>query len=57
MAVQFHMLASGSSGNAGVLDVGGFGVLIDFGLSGAGRRLAERMQPQPFRGTRSTPSF
>src|ERR1700722_8332557 len=42
MAVQFHMLASGSSGNAGVLDVGGFGVLIDFGLPP--RRLAQRMR-------------
>jgi phosphoribosyl 1,2-cyclic phosphodiesterase len=32
MPVRFHVLASGSSGNACVLDVGGFGVLIDFGL-------------------------
>jgi Beta-lactamase superfamily domain len=32
MQVQFHVLASGSAGNACVLDVGGFGVLIDFGL-------------------------
>ncbi len=32
MQVRFHVLASGSSGNACVLDVGGFGVLIDFGL-------------------------
>ena len=32
MTVQFHVLASGSAGNACVLDVGGFGVLIDFGL-------------------------
>jgi phosphoribosyl 1,2-cyclic phosphodiesterase len=32
MQVRFHVLASGSSGNACLLDVGGFGVLIDFGL-------------------------
>ena len=32
MQVRFHVLASGSSGNACVLDVSGFGVLIDFGL-------------------------
>ncbi len=42
MSVQFHVLASGSSGNACVLDVGGFGVLLDFGLSP--RQLAPRMQ-------------
>jgi phosphoribosyl 1,2-cyclic phosphodiesterase len=40
--VQFHVLASGSSGNACVLDVDGFGVLVDFGLSP--RLLAQRMQ-------------
>jgi hypothetical protein len=33
MQVQFHVLASGSAGNACLLDVGGFGVLIDFGLA------------------------
>lgn len=33
MAIRFHVLASGSSGNACVLDVNGFGVLVDFGLS------------------------
>ena len=42
MPVQFNMLSSGSSGNAGVLDVGGFAVLIDFGLSP--RWLARRMR-------------
>jgi hypothetical protein len=42
MAVQFHVLASGSSGNSCVLDVGGFGVLVDFGLSP--KQLAPRMQ-------------
>lgn len=33
MRIQFHVLASGSNGNACLLDIGGFGVLIDFGLS------------------------
>ncbi len=42
MHVQFHVLASGSSGNACVLDVNGFGVLLDFGLSP--RELAPRMK-------------
>src|SRR5262245_29454538 len=42
MAVKFHVLASGSSGNACVLSVDGFGVLIDFGLSP--RELAPRMR-------------
>jgi phosphoribosyl 1,2-cyclic phosphodiesterase len=42
MSVQFHVLASGSSGNACVLNVGGFGVLVDFGLSP--RLLAPRMK-------------
>jgi phosphoribosyl 1,2-cyclic phosphodiesterase len=32
MAVHFHVLASGSSGNACVIETDGFGVLIDFGL-------------------------
>jgi phosphoribosyl 1,2-cyclic phosphodiesterase len=32
MSLHFHVLASGSAGNACLLDVGGFGVLIDFGL-------------------------
>lgn len=32
MRVQFHVLASGSAGNACLLDADGFGVLIDFGL-------------------------
>ena len=42
MSITFHVLASGSSGNACVLDIGGFGVLVDFGLSP--RLLAPRMQ-------------
>src|SRR5260370_2460078 len=42
MPVRFHVLASGSSGNACVLDVGEFGVLVDFGLSP--RQLAPRMR-------------
>ena len=42
MPVRFHVLASGSSGNACVLDVGEFGVLVDFGLSP--RQLAPRMK-------------
>lgn len=32
MVVTFHALASGSAGNAALVDVGGFGVLLDFGL-------------------------
>jgi phosphoribosyl 1,2-cyclic phosphodiesterase len=42
MSVRFHVLASGSSGNACVLEADGFGVLIDFGLSP--RQLAPRMK-------------
>jgi phosphoribosyl 1,2-cyclic phosphodiesterase len=42
MSVKFHILASGSSGNACLLDAGGFGVLIDFGLSP--RQLLPRMR-------------
>ncbi|MBI3823889.1 MAG: MBL fold metallo-hydrolase [Planctomycetes bacterium] len=42
MAVRFHVLASGSNGNACVLDVDGFGILVDFGLSP--RMLAPRMK-------------
>jgi phosphoribosyl 1,2-cyclic phosphodiesterase len=42
MTIQFHVLASGSSGNASVLDAGGFGILLDFGLSPRG--LAPRMR-------------
>jgi phosphoribosyl 1,2-cyclic phosphodiesterase len=42
MSVRFHVLASGSSGNACVLDANGFGVLIDFGLSP--RNLEPRMK-------------
>jgi phosphoribosyl 1,2-cyclic phosphodiesterase len=32
MVVHFHVLASGSSGNCSLLDVDGFGILIDVGL-------------------------
>src|SRR5262249_9765254 len=42
MSVRFHVLASGSSGNACVIEAGKFGVLVDFGLSP--RRLAPRMK-------------
>ena len=42
MSLHFHVLASGSSGNACVLEASGFGVLIDFGLSP--RQLAPRMK-------------
>ena len=42
MSFRFHVLASGSSGNACVLQSDGFGVLIDFGLSP--RALAPRMR-------------
>lgn len=42
MEVKFHVLASGSSGNASVLHAGGFGILIDFGLSP--RLLAPRLE-------------
>lgn len=42
MSVRFHVLASGSSGNACVLDVDGFGILLDFGLTA--KQLAARMQ-------------
>ncbi len=42
MTVRFHVLASGSSGNACVLDVDGFGILLDFGLTA--KQLAARMQ-------------
>lgn len=42
MTLRFHVLASGSSGNACVVEANGFGVLIDFGLSP--RQLAPRMR-------------
>lgn len=42
MSFHFHVLASGSSGNACVLQADGFGVLIDFGLSP--RALAPRLR-------------
>jgi phosphoribosyl 1,2-cyclic phosphodiesterase len=42
MTIQFHLLSSGSAGNAAVLDVGTFSVLIDFGL--APRWLGQRMR-------------
>jgi phosphoribosyl 1,2-cyclic phosphodiesterase len=41
MAARFTPLASGSAGNASVLDADGFGVLLDFGLGP--RQLAGRM--------------
>src|SRR5437763_13792975 len=41
MAVRFTVLASGSSGNASLLQCDGFGVLVDAGLGP--RRLAERL--------------
>ena len=41
MAVRFAMLASGSSGNACLLEVNGFGLLIDIGLGP--RQLAARL--------------
>ncbi|MBM3997354.1 MAG: MBL fold metallo-hydrolase [Planctomycetes bacterium] len=42
MPARFHVLASGSSGNACVVEADGVGVLIDFGLSP--RALAPRMK-------------
>lgn len=42
MAFQMTVLASGSAGNATLLQVGGFGLLIDAGLGP--RQLAERFQ-------------
>ena len=45
MAVQFHVLASGSSGNCSLLDLDGFGVLIDLGLGP--RQLAGRWRDRP----------
>jgi hypothetical protein len=42
MSLHFHVLASGSAGNACLLDAGGFGVLIDFGLPP--RQLALRLR-------------
>lgn len=41
MAVRFTVLASGSRGNASLLDVDGFGILLDIGLGP--RQLARRM--------------
>ncbi len=42
MAMTFHVLASGSSGNASLLDVNGAGILLDFGLRP--RLLAQRLR-------------
>jgi phosphoribosyl 1,2-cyclic phosphodiesterase len=42
MTILFHLLSSGSAGNAAVLDVGTFSALIDFGLPP--RVLAQRMR-------------
>src|SRR5689334_8310484 len=41
MPARFTVLASGSAGNASLLEVGGFGLLIDCGLGP--RVLAERL--------------
>jgi phosphoribosyl 1,2-cyclic phosphodiesterase len=41
MSVRFTVLASGSQGNASLLDVDGFGILLDVGLGP--RQLARRM--------------
>ncbi len=45
MAVHFHVLASGSSGNCSVLDLDGCAVLIDLGLGP--RQLAGRCREHP----------
>ena len=45
MAVHFHVLGSGSSGNSSLLEVNGFGVLIDIGFGP--RSLAGRLPPAP----------
>jgi phosphoribosyl 1,2-cyclic phosphodiesterase len=45
MAVHFHVLASGSSGNCSVLDTGGSAILIDVGLGP--RQLAGRCRDGP----------
>ena len=42
MALTFHVLASGSGGNASLLEVEGHGVLLDFGLRP--RTLAQRLR-------------
>jgi phosphoribosyl 1,2-cyclic phosphodiesterase len=41
MAVHFHVLASGSAGNCSLLEIDGFGLLIDLGLGP--RQLAGRL--------------
>jgi phosphoribosyl 1,2-cyclic phosphodiesterase len=45
MAVHFHVLASGSSGNCSVLEINGFAILIDLGLGP--RQLAGRCREKP----------
>ena|SRR5438105_5505370 len=45
MAVHFHVLASGSSGNCCLLDLDGYGVLLDLGLGP--RKLAGRLEATP----------
>jgi hypothetical protein len=45
MTVHFHVLASGSSGNCSLLDLDGFGVLLDLGLGP--RQLAGRCRDGP----------
>jgi phosphoribosyl 1,2-cyclic phosphodiesterase len=42
MTMRFHILASGSTGNASILEAGDFGVLIDFGIPV--RTLEQRMR-------------
>lgn len=42
MSFRYSALASGSSGNASFLDAGGFGILIDFGVTP--RRLTKRLE-------------
>jgi hypothetical protein len=45
MGVHFHVLASGSSGNCSLLDLDGFGVLIDLGLGP--RQVIVRFRAEP----------
>src|SRR5260370_9210060 len=45
MTVHFHVLASGSSGNCSLLEIDGFGILLDLGLGP--RQLAGRLREKP----------
>jgi phosphoribosyl 1,2-cyclic phosphodiesterase len=45
MTAHFHVLASGSSGNCSLLEIGGFGMLIDLGLGP--RQLVQRFRGSP----------